>query len=420
MSIPQHIANTVVDPTAYADGKRIDDALKWVRDNAPLDVAEPEGYQPFWIASRHADIQDIERRSNVFLNNPRPGLMSIEGQRKMAEAQAGRPALGMLINMDAPQHMKYRLLTQGALSPNSLRALEDRFREIASKFVDRLLKKGERCEFARDLALLYPLHVIMDLLGVPEEDEPRMLKLTQELAANTDPDLNRTGAQGTGIDAEAAMATMTEFFMYFQKMIEDRKANPRGDLATLIANSRVDDRPLDVSEIVSYYGIIATAGHDTTSSTVAHGMWALAERPDQFAKVKADPAKTSGLVDESVRWATPVKHFMRNAVEDAEVAGRKISKGDWLMMCYAAANRDEAVFADPYTFNIERTPNPHLSFGYGPHVCLGQHLAKLEMRVLWETLLPQIKSVQLDGEVKRTQSMQLVGLKALPVRFEFA
>ena len=168
---------------------------------------------------------------------------------------------------------------------------------------------------------------------------------------------------------------------------------------------------------MSYYIIVATAGHDTTSSSTAGAIWALAENRSEFAKVKADPSLIPGLVDEAIRWMTPVKHFMRSATADTELRGRAIAKGDWLMLCYPSGNRDEEVFDDPYAFRVDRKPNRHLAFGYGAHPCLGQHLAKMEMRILWEELLPRLQSLELAGEPKLTQASFVNVPKSVPIRF---
>jgi cytochrome P450 len=246
-----------------------------------------------------------------------------------------------------------------------------------------------------------------------------MLKLTQELFGSADPELNRGGAV-TDIDTGVAniQATVMDFMTYFNAMTEDRRANPRQDLASVIANGQIEGKPLGHLEAMSYYIIAATAGHDTTSNTTSGGMWALAQNPDQFAKVKADLSLIPGLVEESIRWETPVKHFMRSATEDTEVGGRKIAKGDWMMLSYPSGNRDEAVFEDPFEFRIDRTPNRHIAFGYGAHVCLGQHLARMEMRILWEELLKRVSSIELDGEPKRMAASFVCGPKSVPIRFK--
>jgi len=188
-----------------------------------------------------------------------------------------------------------------------------------------------------------------------------------------------------------------------------RRANPKDDLATVIANGKINGAYLPPLDMTSYYMIVATAGHDTTSSSTAGAVWALAENPQEFAKVKANPDLIPGLVDEAIRWMTPVKTFMRSATAETELGGRKIAKGDWLMLCYASGNRDEEVFEDPFTFRSDRKPNRHVAFGYGAHLCLGQHLAKMEMRILFEELLPRLKSIALDGEVKMTQPPSSTG-----------
>ncbi|PHY22418.1 cytochrome P450 [Caulobacter sp. BP25] len=422
MTIPADIAKDIVDPTAYADGDRVDQAFAWLRKEAPLDIAQPEGFDPFWVVTRHADILEVERQNELFHNGDRATVLTtIEADRKVREMMGGSPHLvRSLVQMDNPDHFAYRKITQGALLPQNLRALEARIREIARGFVDRMAEHGDRCDFARDVAFLYPLHVIMEVLGVPESDEPRMLKLTQELFGNADPDLNRSGKTitdaGEGVDS--IQSVVMDFMMYFNAITEDRRAKPRDDLASLIANGKVNGEPMGHLEAMSYYIIAATAGHDTTSSTTAGALWALAENPDQFAKLKADPSLISGLIEESIRWVTPVKHFMRTATADAELAGKKIAKGDWLFLSYPSGNRDETVFDDPFSFKVDRTPNKHIAFGYGAHICLGQHLARMEMRVLWEELLSRLDSVELDGAPTRMTANFVCGPKSVPIRFK--
>lgn len=422
MTISTDVANTIVDPKAYADGDRIDQAFAQLRREAPLAVAQPDGFDPFWVVTRHADILEVERQNELFHNGDRATVVTtIEADKKVREMMGGSPHLvRSLVQMDNPDHFAYRKITQGALLPQNLRALEARIREIARGFVDRMAEHGDRCDFARDVAFLYPLHVIMEVLGVPESDEPRMLKLTQELFGNADPDLNRTGKSVTdvGEGVDSIQSVVMDFMMYFNAITEDRRAKPRNDLATLIANGKINGEPMGHLEAMSYYIIAATAGHDTTSSTTAGALWALAENPDQFAKVKADPSLISGLIEESIRWVTPVKHFMRTATADAELAGQKIAKGDWMMLSYPSGNRDEAVFEDPFSFKVDRTPNKHVAFGYGAHICLGQHLARMEMRVLWEELFARLDRVELDGEPTRMVANFVCGPKSVPIRFK--
>lgn len=422
MLIPTDIAQAVADPKAYADDKRVHDALTWLRREMPLGRAELELFDPFWVVTKHADILEVERQNELFHNGDRATVLTPkEADRKVREMMGGSPHLvRSLVQMDNPDHMKYRRLTQAWFLPQNIKKLENRIREIARSFVDRMAEKGGTCDFARDIAFLYPLHVIMEILGVPEIDEPMMLKLTQELFGSADPELNRNKAaaddQAAGVAAVAA--TVAEFIAYFNKMTADRRAAPRDDVASVIANGSIDGKPLGELEAMSYYIIVATAGHDTTSNTTAGGLWALAERPDQFKKLKGDPSLIPSYLEESIRWATPVKHFMRTATDNAVVRGQKIAKGDWLMLSYPSGNRDEEVFDAPFDFRVDRSPNKHVAFGYGAHVCLGQHLGRMEMRILWEELLPRLDSVELNGTPRLMEAAFVCGPKSVPIRYK--
>ncbi|NEU98421.1 cytochrome P450 [Bradyrhizobium uaiense] len=419
LDIPANIAATLVDPVAYADD-RIHDSYRWLRANNPLGIARPDKFDPFWVVTKHAHIQAISRQNDLFHNADRPTTLTNQALEERVRRITGGPNLvRSLVQMDAPDHPKYRALTQGWFMPANLGKFEGRIREIARATVQRMLDRGGACDFVEDVALGYPLHVIMEILGVPEADEPRMLKLTQELFGPQDPDTARVrdalSAEQVSVMLQAIIA---DFSAYFRGITEERRRNPRDDLATVIANAKIGGDYMPEHDQTSYYMIVATAGHDTTSSSTAGAIWALARDPAEFAKVKANPELIPGLVDESIRWMTPVKHFMRSATADTELGGRRIAKGDWLMLCYASGNRDEEVFEDPDRFRSDRKPNRHVAFGYGAHLCLGQYLAKLEMRILFEELLPHLKSLSLDGEVKMTQAYFVSGPKKLPIRFE--
>ncbi|PDT78393.1 cytochrome P450 [Bradyrhizobium sp. C9] len=417
--IPANIAETLVDPVAYADD-RIHDSYRWLRANNPLGIARPEKFDPFWVVTKHAHIQAISRQNDLFHNADRPTTLTTQALEERVRKITGGPNLvRSLVQMDAPDHPKYRALTQGWFMPANLGKFEARVREIARATVQRMLDRGGACDFVEDVALGYPLHVIMEILGVPEADEPRMLKLTQELFGPQDPDTARVREALSAEQVSAMLQSIVaDFSAYFRKITEERRQNPRDDLATVIANAKIGGDYMPEHDQTSYYMIVATAGHDTTSSSTAGAIWALARDPAEFAKVKANPELIPGLVDEAIRWMTPVKHFMRSATADTELGGRKIAKGDWLMLCYASGNRDEDVFEDPDRFRSDRKPNRHVAFGYGAHLCLGQYLAKLEMRILFEELLPHLKSLSLDGEVKMTQAYFVNGPKKLPIRFE--
>lgn len=418
--IPSAIAELLVDPAAHADG-RIHKAHSWLRTNMPLGIAEPEGYEPFWAVTRHADILDISKRNAVFGNSDRSvTLINAESARLLRETTGSNNFVRMLIHMDAPDHMKYRRLTQSWFMPANIRKLEDDIRTLARRTVDKMAAMGDRCDFANDIALAYPLHVIMSILGVPEEDEPRMLSLTQDLFGRDDPDKARGGVSASDPAAYVAMvqAIVEDFNDYFAKISAARRADPKDDLATIIANAEIDGQPMSDLDAMSYYLIVATAGHDTTAASIAGAIWGLAENPAEFAKLKADPTLTPALVEEAIRWTTPVRSFMRAVRENADVAGQMIPKGDWLKLCYMSANQDETVFDDATAFRLDRPANKHLAFGFGGHVCLGQHLAKMEMRILFEELLPRLKSLELNGTPESDKALGVGGVKTLPIRFE--
>ncbi|HEY5105658.1 MAG TPA: cytochrome P450 [Caulobacteraceae bacterium] len=422
--IPADIAQTVISPKAYAEDAPVHAAFRWLRENNPLGMARLEGFSPFWVVTKHADILEISRQNELFASGARATTFtSIDGDAQVRKLTGGSPHLvRTLVQMDAPDHAKYRILTQAWFLPQNIRALEDRIRQIARAHVDHMASLGGECDFVRDVALTYPLRVIMEIMGVAAADEPRMLKLTQELFGAADPELNRSqsadGERSDGIgDLQAVIA---DFFAYFKQITDDRKAHPRGDVASVIANGLVDGAPINDFEAMSYYVIIATAGHDTTSSSTAGAIWGLCQFPAAFAAVKADLSLIPGLVDESIRWVTPVKHFMRSATADTRLRGRDIAKGDWLMLCYPSGNRDEEVFDEPDAFDPGRSPNRHLAFGYGAHLCLGQHLAKLEMRILWEEMLPRLTSLEFAGEPTRAEASFVGGPKRLPIRYTMA
>lgn len=420
-NLPEHIARTLVTSSAYAS-EELFDAYRWMRANNPLGIAEVEGFDPFWAVTKHADILEISRNNQRFPSAVRATTLTTKAGDARAHAITGTPHLvRSLVQMDEPDHMKYRLLTQAWFMPQSIKKREDEIRALAQAAVAEFVALPGRCDFVRDVALHYPLKVVMNILGVPPADYSRMLRLTQELFGASDPDTERFKEALTDEQfAQLLMGVLQDFSDYFETISADRRANPRDDLATLIANAQIDGAPIGKFEATGYYTIVATAGHDTTSSSTAGAMWALATQDGLLERVRGDLSLLPALIEEAIRWTTPVKTFMRSAAEDAELRGRKIAKGDWIMLCYASGNRDEEVFEQPDVFDIDRTPNRQLAFGMGAHLCLGQHLARMEMRILFEELLPRLKSVKLAGEPKYTESFFVNGLKTLPIEFELA
>jgi cytochrome P450 len=411
--------NAIVNPATFGDEAEIHRLLAGLRRNDPVHWTEPDGFRPFWAVTKHADILEIERLSDQFHNEPRSVLMSIEAEKNLAamwggpDPKTGRVSpLRTLIDMDGSDHRAYRGLTQAWFMPPNLKKLEARVNELAKRYVDRMLEKGPQCDFTKEIAVYYPLHVIMSIMGVPESDEPLMLKLTQELFGGGDPDMRRSERDGD-------TNVISDFFMYFNKITEERRKCPGEDLATVIATGKVNGCPLGPLETASYYIIVATAGHDTTSSSIAGGLQALIQNPDQLQKLKEHPELLNNAVDEIIRWVTPVQHFMRtNVGAPYTLRGKTIEPGQQLMLYYISGNRDEDVWPEPFKFDVTRENNRHVAFGYGAHLCLGQHLAKMEIRAFFKELLARLESIELTSEPKRVQSTFVSGLKTLPVRYK--
>lgn len=419
VTLPADLAQKLVTSATYASPDLFD-TYRWLRANNPLGVAEVEGFDPFWVVTKHADILEISRNNALYPSAVHATTLMTQADVARARAITGTPHyVRSLVQMDEPDHMKYRLLTQAWFMPANVRKREDDIRALAKQAIDQFLALPGECDFVKDVALHYPLRVVMNILGVPEEDFGRMLRLTQELFGATDPDTRRfKDALEPEQYRQLMLAVVQDFTDYFEVISTDRRANPRDDLATLLANAEIDGAPLPPFERTGYYTIVATAGHDTTSSSTAAAMWALATVPGLLERIRADLSLVPALIEESIRWATPVKTFMRSASADTELRDREIKQNDWLMLCYASGNRDEEVFSDPETFDIDRKPNRQIAFGNGAHLCLGQHLARLEMRILYEELIPKLKSVRLAGEPRLSESFFVSGLKSLPIAFE--
>ncbi|WP_433143557.1 cytochrome P450 [Actinomadura nitritigenes] len=401
----------LADPKAYADEARLHEALALLRREAPVRWVEPPGYNPFWAVTKHADVMEIERNHEIFLNGPRPLLATAEFDELNRERAEQGIALRTLIHMDDPDHRVIRAIGADWFRPRAMRALEPRVKELAKRYVDRMVEFGGECDFARQVAVHFPLYVILSLLGLPESDFDRMLKLTQELFGGDDDELQR------GQTNEEKLQVLLDFFAYFQGLTEERRKHPTDDLASAIANARIDGEPLNDFDTASYYVIIATAGHDTTSATIAGGLQALIEHPEQRKRLADDPGLMPLAVDEMIRWVTPVKEFMRTATRDYDLRGVTIREGDAVLLSYPSANRDEDVFDDPFSFDVGRDPNKHLAFGFGVHYCLGAALARIEVRAFFEELLPRLRSIELAGPAESIATTFVGGLKRLPVRY---
>jgi hypothetical protein len=399
-------ARIFADPMAYTDEVKLHAALRHLRVHAPVAWVEVPSYRPFWAITKHADIMAIERDNTLFTNSPRPVLMNQE-----ADEQQAAIGINTLIHMDDPQHRVVRAIGADWFRPKAMRALKVRVDELAKRYVDNMLELGDQCDFVQEVAVNYPLYVIMSMLGLPEEDFPRMLKYTQEMFGNDDAELQR------GTTKEEQMASLLDMFAYFTAVTASRRANPTEDLASAIANATIGGEPLSDIETVSYYAIVAAAGHDTTSAVISGGLHALVEHPDQLARLRDNPDLMPLATEEMIRWVTPVKEFMRTAQQDTTVGGVPITAGESVLLSYASANRDEDVFGDPFRFDVGRDPNKHNAFGYGVHFCLGAALARMEVNSFFSELVPRLESIELAGAAERIATIFVGGLKHLPIRY---
>ena len=400
-------------PETYADEKELHDIFTFMRREDPVSWVEPDQFRPFWAITKHEDIIEIEKQNELFINDPRTTLMDIPTEDAIKEFTGGSHLLvRSLVHMDNPDHQLYRSLTQKWFAPPNLESLKKDIRNIAKEYVNKMVDHGNECDFAKDVAIFYPLRVIMSILGVPKEDEPRMLRLTQELFGGRDEDMIRDENE-----TSAESNTITDFFEYFTALTEDRRKNPTNDVSSVIANAQINNEQLGHLEAMSYYVIIATAGHDTTSSSTAGGILALIENPDQLSKLKNNPSLMTSAVEETIRWVTPVKNFFRTATQNYDLKDREIKKDDSILLCYPSGNRDEEIFDDPFQFKVDRSPNRHLAFGHGAHLCLGKYLAKIEMEIFYEELFKKIENIELNGEPEWVKASFVSGLKSLPIRY---
>ena len=399
----------LVDPECYAEHGYPHAEWAQLRRESPVARIEAQGWPAFWAVTKHADIVEVSKQPDAFLNAPGMTMVRETGRSGEANQQ-----IRTIINMDPPDHRKYRAVASPFFTPRSIKALDPMVREIARKLVDGLGAEGE-CDFITDVASLHPLKVIARILGVPEADEPFILKLTNELFGAEDPEFKRSGDR-----MEALRGLFMEFWEYFGKIMQDRRARPRDDLASVFANARIDGEPMGQLETMGYCLIAFTAGHETTRGAIGGGLQALIDNPEQRERWAREPELTPKAIDEVVRFVTPVNHMVRTAARDYELRGQRIREGDRLVLFYASANRDEEVFEAPNELRLDRYPNPHLGFGIGEHFCVGAHLARMTSGSLFRELVSRLESVEPAGQALRTASNLVPGLKHMPIRYRLA
>jgi cytochrome P450 len=402
-----HLGSIFGDPVAYADPARWHAAAKRIRDETPILWVSIGGYPDYWAITKHADVMEIERNPSVFTNGLVPVLAPA------AESAAAATPVKTLIQMDGGEHKAHRGIVNEWFKPRNVQAMQSRLDQLANMSVDRMAGLDGRCDFVSDVALHFPLQVILSILGLPEGDYARMLQLTQELFGAEDPDIARVGTDQKMLDV------VLDFVNYFTALAGERRAHPTDDLSSVIANAEINGEPLPDMDMLGHYIIIATAGHDTTSNAIAGGMLGLLQQRDQLELLQDQPELINRAVDEFVRFVSPVKHFMRTCQEPFTLRDVTFQPGDLLYLSYASANRDDEVFPDPMRLDVRRENSAgHLAFGFGQHFCLGAHLARMEMRALFKELLGRLDEIELAGEPTWIRSYFVQGPKSIPITYQ--
>ena len=370
-------------------------AARWLRENDPIRWYESELVDPFWLVTRHADVVEVSRNSQLWSST----------ERIMIEARRSEPQpFRTMLHMDPPEHTKHRKIYKDWLTPRAVRRMEDRLHEISRELVDEIAPAKEG-NFVELMAARHPLKLICELLGVGSEAEEVVLGIAKQAFGSQDPEFKDDGSIERAIEFNGGL-------------IEARRAAPSEDLASAIANASIDGDALNMLEAMSHIMVLVTAGHDTTASAISGGLLALLRNPAELEKLKADPELIPTAVDEMVRYVTPTTNFCRTATEDTELSGVPIKKGQDVCMNFASANRDADVFDAPDEFRVDRNPNPHVGFGTGTHACIGQKLAQVEMNALFAELVPRIKRIELAGDPRWVDAIWISSLKDLPIQYE--
>lgn len=403
----------VADPVAFGNPGALHALFRRLRAEAPVTLVEAEGCPPFWLVTRHDDIKAIENDAATFLAGPRTVLQTIAQEQLNLEKLGDVNGLKTLVHMDGEEHRKHRLIAQGYFNRSNIEKLRVQTESQADRFIDKMAAMAPACDFAADIAFWFPLRVVLSIMGVPPEDDAHILKLTQQLFGFMDPELG----YGQELGEMGVLKVIGDFSDYVNRLVAERRAKPTDDLATVLATAEIDGAPIDSFKQLSYFILVTTAGHDTTSASIAEGMNALIDDPAAMARLKAEPDLCATAADEFVRLAAPVKHFLRTPVRDVEIAGVSFKAGETIMLAFSSAARDEKHFSNPDDVTVDRPVNRHLAFGYGPHVCLGKHLARMEIEVFFRRLLPRLGVIERAGAVQYTEGGFVSGIKKMPVRY---
>src|SRR5215471_5406949 len=380
----------------------------WLRRHAPVFWYERPNVDPFWAITKHADIIEIGKQPHLFLNAPRLAVFTND-LPPPTEAQSRH-----LLNMDPPEHARYRRVTSAWFTPRTVGGMKEKVSRITNEVLDDAAAKSDG-DFVADISARITIAVIAEMLGVPRRDWQLLFRWTNEIIAPQDPEFQR------GHSAEETFQrARLEVFAYFHELAERRRVEPTDDIVSVIANGQLNGAPLAPVELLSYYFLLVVAGNETTRNAMTGGLLAFLEHPDEWQKLRADAALLDTAVEEIVRWTTPVIQFARTATRDYTLRGTTIREGQAVCLFYASANRDEDVFPDPFAFRIDREPNAHLGFGMGEHLCLGAHLARLELRHAFAQLRDRLEHCELAGPVERARSSFVGGIKHAPMHWKMA
>ncbi len=356
----------------------------------------------FWSLTRYADVMHASRHPDLFISG--------EGTNIPDFPEVFREIFGSMINMDAPRHTKLRLIVNRGFTPRMVAGIESTVHDVAREILDEVAPKGG-CDFVTDVAAALPLRIICDMMGIPPSEYDWVFDRTNHVLGAGDPEY--------GDSIMVALQAGMELYQYAQELGRDRLETPRDDITTALMQAEVDGERLTEQELGSFFVLLVVAGNETTRNAISHGMKALTDHPDQ-RRIWMDDIEggSETAVDEIVRWATPVIHFRRTATEDTEISGQPIKAGEKVVLWYNSANRDEDVFDDPYTFDVRRSPNEHVGFGAGgPHFCLGAHLARREIKVMFQELFARLPDIEVTGEPDMLFSPFIHGIKHMGAEF---
>jgi cholest-4-en-3-one 26-monooxygenase len=389
------------DPAVYERGLP-HDAFAYLRREAPV-FWNPEPAGPgFWALTRYADVVAVSRDAATFSSYVGTALLDDRDEDSLNAQRL------MMLNQDPPDHTRLRSLVNRGFTPRMIAKLEERIRTLCNELVDDLASKGTT-DFVHDVAAQLPLVVIADMLGAEATDRDRIFDWSNRMIGFDDPEFQTSYADG--------QAAAIEIFAYANELGRQRKEVPADDIVTKLLQPDVNGDVLSEMEFDLFFVLLAVAGNETTRNAASGGMLAFLEHPDQWRRLREDRSLLPSAVEEVLRWATPVMQFRRTPTRDVVIHDQKIAAGDKVILFYCSANRDETVFTDPQRFDVGRDPNPHIAFGGGgPHFCLGTHLARLELRVLFETLLDRVPDLELAGPVRRLRSNFINGIKEMSVR----